>query len=320
MRRLMLVLTTVLLVLLPWGPAAADRISQDRFPDVISLPAGFYPEGIETGRRTDFYVGSLLDGALYQGDLRTGDGAILVPGTAGRTLVGLEYDRRTGLVWAAGIESGTGTVFAFDGDTGELVHEVALPDSVFLNDLVVTRRAIYVTDSLVPRFWTIPLSSGGAPDGPAVAVPLSGDFRYVTEGALPVNLNGIDATKDGRTLIAVHSLLGVLYRIDPRTGVATEVDLGGEVVESGDGIALKGRTLYVVQNFPNTVSVVELDRSLTSGEVVDRVMSPLFREPTTAALFGKSVYVVNARFSEALPPLLGGELQELDYEVVRLPR
>lgn len=320
MRRLLLVLTAMSLLLLPTGTAAADGPAEDRFPEVISLPAGFYPEGIEIGRGTDFFVGSLLDGALYRGDLRTGEGEVLVAGTTGRTLVGLEHDRRTGLVWAAGVEGGTGTVFAFDDDTGELVHEVAVPQSAFLNDLVVTRRAIHVTDSLAPRFWTIPLSSCGAPDGPAVAVPLSGDFRFVTEGELPINLNGIEATKHGRTLIAVHSTLGLLYRIDPSTGVATEVDLGGEGLELGDGIVLEGRTLYVVQNFPNTLSVVELDRGLRSGEVVDRVTSPLFREPTTAALHGKSIYVVNARFSDGLPPQLGGELQQLDYEVVRLPR
>ena len=44
-------------------------------PKVISLPDGFRPEGIATGRGTGFYAGSQVDGAIYRGDLLTGRGA-----------------------------------------------------------------------------------------------------------------------------------------------------------------------------------------------------------------------------------------------------
>ena len=288
------------------------------FPERIPLPDGFYPEGIAVGAGHDFYVGSLLDGAVYKGDLRTGEGAVLAEGVKGRFLAGMKYDRRSGLLWTVGGDSEGTKLFAFDGTSGELIHEIAI-NGVFINDLVVTRDALYITDSMADEFWTVPLTNRGAPAGPPRAIPLSGDFEFVTEGELPINLNGIDATANGRTLIAVHSTLGVLYRIDPVTGVATEIDLGGDAVPSGDGIVLHGRTLYVVQNFPNTVAVVKLQPDLTSGRIVDTIKSDLFRVPTTAARFGSSLYLVNARFDVAPPPLLGGPPLSIDYDVVKVP-
>ncbi len=62
------------------------------FPQVIQLPKGFQPEGIEVGRGTTFYVGSVANGAIYRGNLRTGAGAILVPGASGESATGIELD------------------------------------------------------------------------------------------------------------------------------------------------------------------------------------------------------------------------------------
>lgn len=320
MRRLaisIVVLASALLFAVTPAVGAAAPAGLASYPDSIPLPDGFYPEGIAVGTGHDFYVGSLLDGAVFKGDLRTGEGAVFASGTGGRFLAGLSFDRRSGLLWAVGGEDGANKAFAFDGDSGELLHEVAIPGA-FLNDIVVTRDALYVTDSLADVLWTVPLTNRGAPAGPAVAVPLSGDFDFVTVGDLPINLNGIDVTADGRTLIAVHTTLGVLYRIDPATGEVTEVDLGGELVSSGDGIVLHGKTVYVVQNFLNQVAVVELQPDLATGQVVDTVTSDQFRVPTTAARFGNSLYLVNARFDVAFPPLLGGEPVSIDYDVVKV--
>ncbi|MBW3605797.1 MAG: superoxide dismutase [Actinobacteria bacterium] len=315
MRRPVLAIAMLVIGLLCAGsPATATT-----FPERIPLPDGFYPEGIEVGTGHDFYVGSLLDGAVYKGDLRTGEGAVLAAGVADRFLAGLEYDDRSGLLWAVGGDEDGTKLFAFDGASGDLIHEIDI-DGAFINDLVVTRDALYITDSLADQLWSVPLTNRGAPAGPPRAISLDGDFRFVDVGELPINLNGIDATANGRTLIAVHSTLGVLYRIDPVTGEATEIDLGGATVPFGDGIVLHGRTLYVVQNFLNTVAVVKLQPDLASGEVVDTITSDLFRVPATAARFGNRVYVVNARFDVAPPPFLGDPIVSVDYDVVRVPR
>ena len=313
MRRMLLLIGCAVAVLLPAAPAAAGPV----FPPSIPLPDGFYPEGVAVGRGTDFYTGSLLNGALYKGDLRTGEGALINAGAAGRVVAGLSYDSRSGLVWGVGFDGGGGKAFVFDGRTGEVSAVVDVP-GVFLNDVVVTRQAAYVTDSFADVLWEVPLDRRGRPAGPARAIPLTGDFTLVTAGELPVNLNGIDATPDGRTLVAVNSSLGVVYRIDAATGVAAEIDLGDGDVVSGDGIVLRGRTLYVVQNFLNQVAVVELDPALSSGRVTGVLTSDLFRVPATAALFGSHLYLVNARFDVAFPPFFGADPVSIDYDVVKV--
>lgn len=298
---------------------AVPAASSAPFPESIPLPPGFYPEGIEVGRGTDFYAGSLLDGAVYKGDLRTGQGAVFAAGEPGRVVAGLSFDHRSGLLWGVGFDAGGGKAFVFDGASGNLVAAVAVPGA-FLNDIVVTRQAAYVTDSFAGVLWVVPLDRRGRPAGPARALPLTGDFTLVTEGDLPINLNGVEATADGRTLIAVHSVLGTLYRIDPATGEAMEIDLGGDAVPSGDGIVLRGRTLYVVQNFLNQVAVVELEPGLAAGAIVRVITSDLFRVPATAAVFGSGLYLVNARFDVAFPPFFGADPVSIDYDVVRVPR
>ena len=317
MRRvLLLVVAVVTAVVFPGKPAVAVP-----YPDEIPLPDGIYPEGIEVGRGHDFYVGSLLDGAVYAGDLRTGDVITLAEGATGRFVAGLSFDARSGLLWGVGGDTGGNKAFAFDTITGAVVHVIPIEQGAFINDVVVTRDALYITDSLANVLWVVPLTNRGAPAGEEEALELTGDFELVTEGQLPVNLNGIAATPDGGTLVAVHTTLGVLYRIDPATGEATEIDLAGDGVPSGDGIVLHGRTLYVVQNFLNQVAVVELDPGFTTGQVTETITSDLFRVPATAARFGASLYLVNARFDEAFPPIFGVPPADppLDYDVVKVP-
>jgi hypothetical protein len=81
--------TATVLGLLGVGPALAAK---GTFPEIIPLPDGWQPEGIAVGRGASFYVGSLLTGAVYGGDLRTGEGEIVVPPQEGRIAVGLAVD------------------------------------------------------------------------------------------------------------------------------------------------------------------------------------------------------------------------------------
>src|SRR5262245_55201493 len=76
------------------------------FPDTIALPNGFQPEGVVIGRGTTIYAGSIPTGAIYQADLRTGEGSILVPPQPGRAAIGLDFDRRTNLIYVAGGPTG----------------------------------------------------------------------------------------------------------------------------------------------------------------------------------------------------------------------
>lgn len=305
-----IVIVGVLLILtLPQVSAAAAPA--DTFPALISLPNGFRPEGIAVGHGTSFFVGSLAAGAIYRGDLRTGQGEILVPPQEGRVAVGLSFDPRTNLLFVAGGPTGAGHVYDVTTGTSLATYQLTEPGS-FVNDAVVTRTGVYFTDSFRPFLYRVPPSAGGVlPDQSAVEeIPLGGDFEFVP-GAF--NANGIDATPNGKSLVIVNSSLGTLYRVDPETGDATLIDLGGGAVPSGDGILLHDRTLYVVQNVLNQIAVVNLDRELSSGTVVDTITNPDFRVPTTIARFGNALYAVNARFDVTPTP-------DTEYEVVRVPR
>ena len=115
------------------------------------------------------------------------------------------------------------------------------------------------------------------------------------------NLNGIDATRNGKTLIVVQSGTGKLFTVSP-SGVTDEIDLGGATVTNGDGILLDGRTLYVVRNQLNQIDVIRLSGRLESGRVVDTIKDPGFDIPTTIDERGKRLYAVNARFSTPPTP------------------
>ena len=280
------------------------------FPDVIPLPNGFQPEGIATGTGTTFYVGSIPTGAVYRGDLRTGEGEVLVQPQAGRAAIGLKFDDRSDLLFVAG--GPTGYAYVYDGDTGANVAAIQLTTlPSFINDVVITQQAAYFTNSFQPSLYKVPLGEDGAL--PAIptseALPLSGDYLF-QPGVF--NANGIDALPNGKTLFIVNSTEGALYHVNAATGVATRIDLGGGSVPRGDGILLQGKTLYVVQNAFNQVAAVELSSDLNSGEIVSVTTSPLFRVPTTIAGFGDALYVVNARFGTPPTP-------DTEYEVVRVP-
>ena len=126
------------------------------------------------------------------------------------------------------------------------------------------------------------------------------------------NLNGIEATRNGRVLLAVQSSEGVLWRIDPSTGSFARVDLHGAELTDGDGLLLIGdHTLLVVQNRSNKIAVVKLDRCFRSGRVVRSIKHPEFDVPTTVAKKRGSLYLPNARFTT--PPM-----PDTDYWVTRV--
>jgi sugar lactone lactonase YvrE len=281
------------------------------FPDVIELPDGFQPEGIAVGKGSTFYVGSIPTGAVYRGDLRTGEGDILVPAQEGRAAIGLKYDERTGLLFVAG--GPTGFAYIYNGETGENVDEIQLTTGpAFINDVVITRDAAYFTNSQQPVLYRVPLEENGELPEPLTVeeIPLTGDYQFTPNA---FNANGIAATPDGKTLIIVNSVDGLLYNVNPKTGVATLIDLGGATVPNGDGILLQGKTLYVVQNRLNQIAVVKLNSDIEEGEIVDTITSSAFRVPTTIAWFGNSLYAVNARFGTPPTP-------DTEYEVVRVSR
>jgi hypothetical protein len=262
------------------------------FPEHIALPNGFRPEGIAIGPQHTFYVGSIPTGAVVRGDLRTGTHSPLVPAQAGRAAIGVDVDN-TGQLFVAGGPTGHG--YVYDASTGDTITDYTFTGgATFVNDVVVTRTAAWFTDSVNPVLYRVAIAPDGTP-GAATTVPLTGDF--VSQPGF--NVNGIDATPDGRTLVIVQSNTGRLFTVN-ESGVTDVIDLGGASVP-GDGLLLHGKTLYAVVRTPvDQVLVIDLEPDLSAGSIVGAITSPDFSGPTTIDEFGDRLYAVNGRFS--IPP------------------
>lgn len=295
MRRTLLL--TIAVLALVAAPAAAQQRT-------IALPENFSPEGIASGKRDTFFAGSIMTGEVFRGSYETGRGSVLVESRPGRNHVGLKVDKRSNLLYVAGGESNA--IYVYDARTGEDVRTYELPGSGFVNDVVVTRRAVYATDSNVQQYYRIDLDRKRRP-GELTTVPITGDFVY----GPGFNANGIEAVRGGRVLIMVQSSTGKLFRVRARSGRSREIELDRPVV-NGDGILLRGRTLFVVQNQDEQIAAVKLRRRLREGRVTRIIRDRSFDVPATIARYKGFLYAVNARF----PP--NGDNLNPEEDVVRV--
>ena len=276
------------------GAATPTATSFDVFPTEIALPNGWLPEGIAIGALPYAFFGSRADGDLYRVNLITGKGSVFSQGP-GTPSVGLKVDLRARL-FVAGGPGGNGRVV--NAITGEILASYSFASApTFVNDVVLTPHAAWFTDTQRAFLYKVPFDHFGRlpSQDEVVAVPLGG--AWAGTGA-----NGIARTPDGDALLVIQSPTGLLFRVDPATGNATQVDLGGALLLNGDGLLLVGRTLFVVQNRLNRVAVVELNKAGTSGEVTQHLTDPRFDVPTTVAAFGNRLYLPNARFTTPPTP------------------
>jgi sugar lactone lactonase YvrE len=291
---------TIAVLLCLAAPAAAGH----RYPDTIALPNGWQPEGIATGKGNSFYSGSRATGAIFKGDLKRGRGDVLVQPYGGAAL-GMKV--KDGRLFVAG--GGTGTASVYDARDGDLLKRYTLAAApTFVNDVIVTKRAAYFTDSQNQQLYVLDLGRRGRLPAEARTLPVTG-----LPASAGLALNGIESA--GKRLIAVHSTLGKLFAIDPRNGEAEEIVLAGGDgnVANGDGLLLHGRRLYVVQNRLNKIAVVKLDRDLDEGEITGYLTDSDFDVPTTIAEKGGFLWAVNARFSTPPTP-------DTTYHVVKVRR
>lgn len=287
------------------------------FPASVPLPVDFQPDGIATGPKDTFYVGSLTSGDIYRGSLRTGAGQIFIHAPPGRAAVGMRVGRSAKRLWVAG--GATGHAFVYSTNGGSTVADLTLTrtTNTLINDVTVTGNAAYFTDTFKPVVYKIPIGPRGWIGAPRT-VRLSGPAAVMDDSP---NLNGIDATRDGRRLILAHSSRATLYLVDPATGASRAIDITGGELTAGapGGILLDGRTLWVVENFANRLVRVKLSRDLTRGRITEVVTDDLFRMPTTIAEDGHRLALVNGRRDLGTPPPFGpGAPPGTDFDVVQL--
>lgn len=274
------------------GLASADS---GAFPTTLALPNGFQPEGITIGPGPFAYFGSLADGRILRVNLINGTSRVLSP-AVGTPSVGLKTDGRR--LFVSGGPAGNARVV--DQRSGEVLatYQLATGQS-FINDVILTRDAAWFTNSFAAALYALPLHHGRLPaQADLVTLPLTGEF---VQGP-GFNANGIERTPDGRALLIVQSNTATLFRVNPKTGDARKVDLGGEPLTNGDGLLVIGRTLFVVQNRLNRIAVFRLNSAGTSGTLTTHLTAPGLDVPTTVAAFGNRLYLPNARFTTPPTP------------------
>jgi sugar lactone lactonase YvrE len=281
-------------------PAAASRTQ------MIVLPGAVSAEGIAVGRGTTFFAGDLLRGDIFRGDLRRGEAEMFIDNPDGRMAVGMAVLASHNLLFVAGGQ--TGQAYVYDTDTGATVatYQFGDPSTSVINDVAVTSRGAWFTDSRQAKLYFVPVSPAGrlgtfrtlAVTGPAAVTP--GQF----------NLNGIQAAPGGRSLVVAHSGTGSVYAVDAATGASALIS--GVSVPGVDGLVLSGRSLWAVQA-ANQISLIRLSPELDSGVVQKVITSDRLQSPATAALHGDRLAVINAKFDTGFPPTAD------QYEAVVLP-
>jgi sugar lactone lactonase YvrE len=281
------------------APAVAARPAE-----VIVLPGASSAEGIAAGRGATFYAGDLFRGDIFRGDFQRGTAELFIDAPDGRMAVGMAADVAHDLLFVAGGLTGQG--YVYDTRTGATVATYQLDDPAdsFINDVTVTKRGAWFTDSLQAQLYFVPVSGGGVL-GSSSTLALSGP---AADTSADFNLNGITATPNGKTLIVGHSANGELSTVDPTSGASATI--AGVSVPNVDGLLLEAGRLWAVQNQDNQVAEVRLSRHLTSGVVEKVITSDLFQIPTTVARHGHRLAVVNAKFDTGFPPTAD------QYEVV----
>ncbi len=306
-RRLVFALGLIVALAVSVGvaPVAAHDKASD-LPERIDLPNGFQPEGIESLGKW-LYAGSLANGAIWRANARTGEGDYLVDGIAGNVAVGLHIDRR-GRLWVAG--GPTGQIRVYNARTGELLQTYQFQGTGFLNDLDISRNAVYATDSVNQQLAVIPLGRHGKlpPPSAAKTMPLTGDLEYETG----FNANGIAAR--GGWLVLVQSNTGLLFRVNPRTGVTRRSIPAGTASSSATGSSSRVGPCTSCGTSSTRSPCCGWGTALRKAKLVGEITAApgVLSVPTTATVSLGALWVVNARFGTPPGP-------DVPYWITRLP-
>jgi hypothetical protein len=285
------------------APAAARP-----YLETVPLPNGWQPEGIAGDFGNGFLSGSRATGAVWSGNLKTGKGKVVIRGRKGGAATGMHRDHFQRL-YVSGAQTGTARVYSRFNKLIRAYRLTRKPS--FINDVAVSRKAAFFTDSVNQRLYVLRWRSHHRLPKKARSLRLTGDLKYDADPDT-FDLNGI-VHPPGARLIAVQSWSGKLFLINSRTGRTREIDLGGGTVKNGDGLLLLGRTLYVVQNQDNQIAVVQLRKGLLSGTITRHLTDPDLDVPTTIIVRNRFLFAVNARFTTPATPTT-------PYEVVRVSR
>jgi DNA-binding beta-propeller fold protein YncE len=281
----------------------ADKGGNGSLPDRYVIPGNtVFPEGLAYDPRTQtVYVSSTTDGTIFHGNASDDALTPFLPGGAdGRTTaIGLEVDSKGRLYVAGG---GTGFVFIYDGTTGQLLAKLSGGSSpTFINDIAIGADDVaYATDSQSPVIYRIvPNGTGGFKLERWLELPGT-PIVYVAG----FNLNGMDATGDGRFLFTVQTNTGKVFRINTETKEIVPVDIGGATFPNGDGVWMRGNTFFILQNSRAIINEVRLQPEQATGTLVSQTTDPSLHVPTSLVGARGRMLLVNSQFDKRGPGLV----------------
>ena len=286
-RKLLVILATLGLLVGTATTAAADQPTS-----VITLPGGATsrPEGVAVDSH-DIYVSSVGNGAIFHADRDDTEATVFLPAGADGRTAATGIKAVDGKLYVSG--AGTGKVFVYDLATKALLFSASTGVSpTFVNDVDLDKDGnAYFTDSLSPRLYRVRQVNGIWQM--ETFVDFTGTaFAYVAG----FNANGVVVTENSHYAIVVQSNTGSLYRVGLQDKSVVKIDLGGAVVTRGDGLVLRGQTLYVVRGGigagPGGVTKLRLRDHFSTGSVQGDLVDPTFAVPTTGARLGGRLIVV----------------------------
>ena len=268
-----------------------------------------YPEGIAwSAPQNSFFVSSIHQGVIGKVAMNNGHYAPFIRDARLVSSVGLQFDARRNLVWAAvgdlgnSVRSSPATqgklaaLAAYDATTGERrgYHDLGglVEGGHFANDLALDARGqVYVTDSFSPVIYRL--------DAQGKASVFVRSELFTGEG---FNLNGIVWHADGYLLVNKHNS-GELFRISTTGTPDIQRVALPEALKGADGLLLLApNRLALVQNSgaDRVVELVSNDGWHSATIVSEHKTAGSF--PTTAARVGKSYYVLNSRLDTLMTP------------------
>jgi Cu-Zn family superoxide dismutase len=293
---------------------AGVSVSEVRLHELPGAAA--FPESIGTDPRTAvFFTGSAVDGTVFRGTLDAAQAEVFLPaGSNGRTNVtGVKVDEKS-RVWI--IDAFNGRVLVYD-EHARLLHTFVLdgPGKPTVNDLVFSHGSAFVTDSARPFLYRLSVAAADTPATTTVKPWLAVDppVVYATgEGPLGVNLNGIVASPDGKTLVTVQTNTGILFRVDVEQRTITPVVTGGADLLFGDGLLRIGDDVYVARNAVNEIVTLKFDAHYRSARLKSTMTNVAFTYPTSLAELRGRLLVTNSQLNARSNP-------KLPFTVVDLP-
>ena len=280
--------------------AAASTRATARQSDTIvyTVPGDdVFAEGVAVDGDT-YYVTGAVNNTIYRGDLDEPAAVEFI--NAGQGVGGIKVVGES-LIVAGGFD---GNVLLFNRTSGELVARWsnAAGSSTNINDLVIAPNGdAYITDSNRPVLYRIPAAELQNPSAMEQDLPIFLEWQdppFSNYAAGILDANGIVATPDGKYVLVVHYSDGLLFRVRLSDKQVKQVDLRGYSLFSGDGMVITNdNVLYVVRSGRSLVAKLTLDAQYRRGRLLSETTDPTFHGPTTAAIAGDRLLVVNSQFS-----------------------